>query len=321
MAKLRKKVLKEGYVYVVDFRNRGKRHVISTGTDDKRLAMQVLKELEGKVVKGVFKLEDYNNKSIRLNEFFEEYFKYAVGLKGAVTILNERNYVKKFLAFAGNREISSVDVKLLDQWKTRLLMDVSPTTFNIEKSALQAMFSIAVKWGHINQNPFKGVKKLKIGQKRLYLTAEELNKVFNLIKKDIQHAEGIQQGYNKKFFLLILFMLNTGIRRSEASRLHKRNIDMDRGLIILEKTKSKKTRVIPMNQVVQKIIRELDDTMFMDMNIASVTHKFKGYLTRAGLQGFKLHSLRHTFATSLIANKMDLYTAVYCWVILIYAHQ
>ena len=36
--------------------------------------------------------------------------------------------------------------------------------------------------------------------------------------------------------------------------------------------------------------------------------KFAHYLRRAGLSGFKLHSLRHSFATILVSRGVDLYT-------------
>jgi site-specific recombinase XerD len=39
-----------------------------------------------------------------------------------------------------------------------------------------------------------------------------------------------------------------------------------------------------------------------------VSRKFAYYLRRAGLIGFKLHSLRHSFATILLSRGVDLYT-------------
>ena len=39
-----------------------------------------------------------------------------------------------------------------------------------------------------------------------------------------------------------------------------------------------------------------------------MTHKFAQAAKRAGLVGFKLHSLRHSFASKLIASGVDIYT-------------
>ena len=44
------------------------------------------------------------------------------------------------------------------------------------------------------------------------------------------------------------------------------------------------------------------------MHYQVVSGKFSYYLKRAGLVGFKLHSLRHTFATRLVALGVDICT-------------
>jgi integrase len=151
----------------------------------------------------------------------------------------------------GDRMLDTIDVRVLEKWKVELLRTVSPTTFNIERKALQAMFNIAIKWGYLVENPFKSIQKLKVQQRRLFFKDEELEKILRIIVDDIHASSGTQKKYNEKFLLLVLFLLNTGMRRSEALRLTKSNIDLSRGLIVVEFTKSKKTRLIPMNEVVK----------------------------------------------------------------------
>ena len=76
----------------------------------------------------------------------------------------------------------------------------------------------------------------------------------------------------------------------------------------IEMTKTKQMRTVPMNKRVQEIVREIGDEMFSKLNPHDVPNKFRQYLEGAGLTGFKLHSLRHTFSCRLLALGVDLYT-------------
>ena len=44
------------------------------------------------------------------------------------------------------------------------------------------------------------------------------------------------------------------------------------------------------------------------MNREHVSRKFAHDVEKAGLKNFKLHSLRHTFATNLVSAGIDIYT-------------
>ena len=67
-------------------------------------------------------------------------------------------------------------------------------------------------------------------------------------------------------------------------------------------------RIIPMNDHSRKFLSELGALLFTGLNSSRVTHKFRKAADRAGLEGFKLHSLRRRFASALIAAGVDIYT-------------
>lgn len=98
------------------------------------------------------------------------------------------------------------------------------------------------------------------------------------------------------------------MRRSEVLQLSKADVDMDRGVIHVIKTKSKQTRIIPLNRISRSIVESLDVDMFHRLNANHISRKFNSYLKTANLSQFKLHSLRHTFATNLIHLGVDVYT-------------
>jgi integrase len=308
MANLRKVPTKNGHVYYLDYTFEGRRYVKSTRTSNKELATRILRDIQGKIASGRFDLGDYNRKNISVSNFFEEYFKAAKGQKKAHTIVNERNYAKKFMSFVGNINLRSIDLRLLDQWKSHSLSTVSPTTFNIERRMLQAAFQVAVKWNYLKTNPFKEVEKVKPQEKRLFMQGGELKKIFDLIDDDLKTLRVTKHKvFLHRFRLLLIFLLNTGLRRNEALRLQPRDIERTCSRFHVEHSKSGLVRTIPLNRPALFVLDQLDEQMFSGMNKEHVSRKFSHYVKKASLTGFKLHSLRHTFATNLVSAGVDIY--------------
>jgi integrase len=310
MAQLRKRKTSDGFTYVIDFRINGKRVVKSTGTSDYKEAMKVFHAIQGKIASGRFKLEDFERVEITLSKFFEEYFDYAKSFKKEKTLYNERFIARRFVSFAGDVNLAYLNnPRLLDKWKTDYASKVRPATFNIHRRFLHAAFNVAIKWKYLNENPMASVSKAKTEERRLFMTADELRKIIELIDKDLTTLRVKRHlRFLREFRLLLHFLLNTGMRRHEALKLQKQDIDFARSLIHLEETKTGKTRIIPMNAASKEILLQLGDDLFSKMDLEHVSRKFGIYVRRAGLTGFRLHSLRHTFATNLIAAGVDIYT-------------
>ena len=81
MAVVRKRRTMRGIVYDVDFRFKGRRHILSTKTADLALAKKIRDDIQGKIARGTFNLEEYEKKTIRLSQFFEDYFAFAKSFK------------------------------------------------------------------------------------------------------------------------------------------------------------------------------------------------------------------------------------------------
>jgi integrase len=203
-------------------------------------------------------------------------------------------------------------VATIDQWKAQFVPTVSPTTWNIALRLLKSVFNTAKKWEYIEKNPFDQILKIRVDERRLYLTDSEVEMVLALIDEDIRAAENNTKykksvaQFRKKFKLLFEFWLCTGLRREEALKLTMANVDLGRGVIFIQKTKTHLGRLVPLNPRAREIIEETLPELFAKMHYQVVTEKFSQYLKLAGLVGFKLHSLRHTFATKLVALGVDL---------------
>jgi len=105
--------------------------------------------------------------------------------------------------------------------------------------------------------------------------------------------------------------LHTGCRRGEALNLTWKNIDLARRTIKITQTKGRIDCEIPVNDQLLEILknREAVGEKPFNFNRHFVPHKFKDYIKKACLSlNLSVHSLRHTFASHLVMNGVDLYT-------------
>ena len=310
MARIRWRGSGENKIAYIDFRYKGRRHVISTKTSDKKIATQILHDIQGKIARGNFNLDEYEKKNPRLSEFLQQYFPYAESWKAKGTVEGERFYTTTLMKIIGDPDLRSIDAHSLDHWKAkRLEAGISPTTLNIERSSLHSIFNLAKKWKYVDDNPFRSVKLIRVEERRLFMTAEELNLCFTAIKNKLGATRQLSQRRSLQLlFLYYEFLLNTGLRRGEGLGLRRQNVDLKANAIFVEKTKDKDSRIIPLTPRAREILISLDDQMFSSLSNQTVSRRFAEFLQDAGLQGFKLHSLRHTFSTALVERNVDIVT-------------
>jgi len=248
MARIRWRGPQESRIAYIDFRFKGRRHVISTKTSDKKIATQILHDIQGKIARGNFNLDEYEKKSLRMSEFLAQYFPYAESWKAKGTVEGEKIYTTTLMKLIGDPDMRSIDVQSLDHWKARRLeAGISPTTLNIERRSLHSMFNVAKKWKYVDDNPFTSVKIMSVEERRLFMTANELNLFFAAVRKRIEETKHALLRESRQLLCLYYeFLLNTGLRREEGLRLKRTNVDLNRNAIYIEKTKDKDSRIIPL---------------------------------------------------------------------------
>lgn len=209
----------------------------------------------------------------------------------------------------GNADLRSLGLEALDIWKSSRLRDVSPATFNLELRSLRAIMNVAKRWKYLDQNPFDQIHKVKVEEKRLFMTTAELRSFFEALADLNQSAQ--RKTHKEKVEMLGPYyelLLNTGLRREEALNLSTSDIDYEHNLVLVRKSKDKEARVVPLTARAREIVDSLGPGLFSILSKSYVTHNFTDTCHRAGLIGFKLHSLRHTFATRLINSGVDVLT-------------
>jgi len=200
----------------------------------------------------------------------------------------------------------------VSRFKATKKTPIAPATINRELACLKTLFSKALEWGRIEKNTVRAVKKFKEDNAReRILTAEEARRLLENASESIRPV--------------LIIALNTGMRKNEILSLKWENVDLVRGYIFIEDSKSGKPRKIPMNAAVSSAFMKLPHVSeFVFFNpetkapIKNIKTAFKAACRRAkadpkdendpGIVGLRLHDLRHTAATKMIEAGVDLVT-------------
>jgi integrase len=186
-----------------------------------------------------------------------------------------------------------------------MLACVSKGTINRELACLKRMFTLAIKWGEASINPVKDVDFLEEPPGRTpYLSEDE--------------AHRLLESSNKYLRPIILTALNTGMRTSEIMDLRWHQVHIDKVIesyLEIKKTKNNKPRAIPLNSDMVVLLKSLEGNnssfVFAGRKGKPTTTIRKGFQTslkRVGIEDFRLHDLRHTFASHIIMQAGDLLT-------------
>lgn len=276
----------------------------STGTSDKKLAMEIKRKLEVDLIRisqGLAPIE--NTKPILLSEFIETYLEDRRRLgKAEETITTDAYALGRLLKYFDDCNLASITEAAALQYRNYKLETVKPATASIELRSIRSAFNWAAeKPGekYLHRNPFgqKGMipppKKRKIP---LCLTPEEKKRFFAAID-DPEHEK------------LFKFLLLTGCRRGEAVNLQWDDIDLEQKQLTFRKTKTNKDRVVPINLELMQIIMTLDRSKPKPFNHGAdwMSAIFRQYRDKAGLRdSLHLHSIRHTAATDLVRRRVPL---------------
>lgn len=166
-----------------------------------------------------------------------------------------------------------------------------------------------LKWLHTEQHITKLVRipKLKATKKVLeILTDEQVKKIVTYKPK---------KAIERRVHVMILLILDTGLRINEVLNLRKEDVDLDNMLIKVQKGKGDKQRIVPFSMALRRILFKHINThsnsrsefVFSTASgsrqaYRNATNFLKTIGTRVGKPNLRFHLLRHTFATAYIRS-------------------
>ncbi|HEX9666404.1 MAG TPA: site-specific integrase [Thermodesulfobacteriota bacterium] len=272
----------------------------STALITKGQAEQALKARMGEVVQDRFNLKS-KRPAIGFEKLVEKYLDYSKAnhrsYKRSVTIC------KALLRFFKGHSIDDITSWSVEQFKAKR-KDEGKTLGNInrELTVLKRMFNLAIEWGLASANPVKGVKFFKVSNQRMQILREE--DFLRLYEVAAPHLKPI-----------LICAVSTGMRRSEILGLKWEDVNLKQRTITVRDTKNFEFRFIPINETLLQTLTELQENAsseyvfnYKGSPVKEIKSAFETALNKAKISRCRFHDLRHTIATRLVMNGVDLVT-------------
>ena len=181
------------------------------------------------------------------------------------------------------------------------LGEVSPTRINCERKALKSLYAYLVDAGLWDFDPTARIRSIPIRHRERELpTREDIEKLLN--------THTYRSSDEVKFKLILVLLLDCGLRISEAASIRKANIDFDR-LEIKVRGKGDRERTVPVSPTTTELLKVYisqdgkSEWLFPGNNklgyldIRSYEHSMRRVCRRLGIKPISPHQLRHAFAT------------------------
>lgn len=243
-----------------------------------------------------------------------------------------RNYIKE--SNIAGMKIGSINTVVLQKFYNGLSKTHSYSQINYLNSVLKTFFNWCIDSGYAIKNPclkveIKGNKNDIINNQRQeveILSEEEIKTIKEYIK-------------NTDMELLILLDLATGLRQGELLALDWENIDLDKQILEVKrtvkevyvydsetekhietmyqipKTPNSFRKVSIPSSIITKLekVKNKKGLLFCDKNgqplrAKNVADKWKKILKNCNISHKKFHAIRHTYASMLLKNGVDIET-------------
>jgi integrase len=294
------RVFQRGAAWWIDFKDaRGIRHRKKVGPS-KRIAKEVLDGILGNVARRQH-LGFIEDSPILFADFAEVWWERIAHTLKPRSQERWRGILDKHLKPAFSGALRGVTAALAESYVGRRIeRGAQPATVNREATVLKHIMRRAVEWEYLSRNPFldsqgrpfSGLKALREpGGRTRFLSLEEIDQV-------LAACATSQSSYLRPF---VVVALNTGMRRNEILGLTRKSVDWANHLVTLTDTKNGETRHVYLNDAaltaLQSLPPRLDTPRLFPLGPNQVTMLFGRAMKRAGVEDFRLHDLRHTFAS------------------------
>lgn len=200
------------------------------------------------------------------------------------------------------RDVQSFHVGLMESKK------LSPASADHAIKFMRRALNLAVQWDFLEKNPLKNFELFLVDNLvENYLDEEQLQRLLAVLRTD----------KNRMVCLILMFLLSTGARANEALTATWKNISIENKVWKVDaiRSKSKRTRSIPLNESALWVLGQLDTLGKSDFLFPSpvsgkpflaITRPWYRLRKKAGVK-IRIHDLRHGFASMLVSGGRSLY--------------
>jgi integrase len=276
----------------------------------KRDAVDWARRLEDEMVRGMY-VDRSRSERMLVRVAIDRYLREVTPTKGESTQKGERVRGRILAERLGRYSLVGITADIVARYRDdRLMEGKSNTTVRLELALLGHLFSVAIKeWGlGLPYNPVANVRKpapAKARNRRLSAGEEE-----RLLGAVDQHS-------NPMLGWITRIAFHTAMRQGEILSLHRDQVDLERRVVRLDKTKNGDSRTVPLSkratevfqQALEHPMHHLVDTPLLFFGEPGGDGKRRPYVinkvwatavARAGLKNFRFHDLRHEAVSQLV---------------------
>lgn len=223
-----------------------------------------------------------------------------------------KGYMEKHIVSRWGRvRLTDIDTRAVAHWlASKRDEGLAPATVLKIKMIFARSFELGARWGiaGCERNPVRAVQSKPVNNAReRFLSAEEASRL----------RTAAAASKNTQLAPIVDLLLLTGARVRELLDAEWKNFDVERRQWLIPTSKNGKHRHVPLSQAALDVVASLPrftgcpwlvpnpDTL---EPFVSIKHAWQGAREAADLKGLRIHDLRHSSASFMINNGVDLYS-------------
>lgn len=198
------------------------------------------------------------------------------------------------------KDVADITAADLAAWRDRRLQTVSPSSAQRYMNTLSSILTACVKdWGILEDNPMRKVRRPPPTPPRNRRPSPEEIERLAVAGSDVAMKMG-------RAHLAFMFAIETGMRASEIAQLTRENLDLERRVAHVPRSKNGQARDVPLSSEAVRLIGLLPeaDPVFGFASGTKLSANWYSLKEKAAVSGLTFHDSRHEAATRL-SRKLD----------------
>jgi integrase len=221
--------------------------------------------------------------------------------------------------FGAHTKVADVRFEDIDKLHGAVSKNGGPYIANRTVAVLGKMFSLAIRWHMRADNPVKGIERNSESKRKRYLSGEELAAL----------TAALATHPDKQIANIIRVLLLTGARRGEVLAMRWDDVELNKkdekgnDIGVWTKpgstTKQKTDHVVPLSAPARQLLSEIGDALGKRPrgeyvfpgggetgHVVAIKKGWASLCKAAGINGLRIHDLRHSFASQLASSGASL---------------
>ena len=273
-------------------------------------AIDLLAKRKTEKLQGIKLPENLRHKGLTFAKLIDAAIEHSKAENGSATTAElQRKYdiIRPIFGTRGAKDIQKADIVrwLTEQAEER---EWAPATRNRWQAAFSLAFRVGMDNERIEKNPAARIRRISEDNGRIrFLSSDEEKQLADVLRRDYP-----------LYFPAFRISVNTGIRASEQWRADWLDVDLERGIFTVRKTKNgEPQRHVPINSIALSAFQQLrkgrktKGPVFLNTEGQPLRrHRewFEPAVKSAKLSDYTWQCNRHTFASRLVMAGVDLRT-------------